>query len=648
MSINFFGMSALGGKNYGEVWQPKTQRLMVGRDIAPMTSSEMEGKVDRAVTIGKGDDVAFMSQRIFNFAKNKTQNGFSIRGFRSFENAEALASTDKGQSSLGSNVLHENDQYKLILERNGGSFSLTSYEKVTNEDGSEGFKQLEQVKFSGDAKISFAADGAPQILTGGAALRNGELTATGKDEILIRNSGAAVKAGENTTVYNFSPQSGEFSGGKNVTFLGSYNKSVFKDSEGETTYAGYFEESKIHGGDKSLGVFSGVFENSEINAGANDDSFSGYFSNSVINGGNGENTFKGLFLNHSTVNGGDDDDTFNGRFIASNLNGGKGDDTFGSRIDLNRLDYIAGKNDAYTGLGPDFIKSTIDAGEGDDTFEGIAWDSQINMGDGDDKATGIFTNSSLDGGEGNDTLSAMYSLASAFRGGGGDDAITLATAVASLVNGGEGEDKITLGRNQGDISPNAGVGGDHLMSQTRWLTPEQARHDERGLAFGELRANLVDASQEENRVSINNGQGTNQVATGDILAEEEPESVEEAMAEEKAVAGEKAVEAKNTALAAQANQSADDLALIKQTIPGQNEEEKADKPKVLGRYVAQGGDEALQEGGLAAVVKTGVGENLNFRAMDRGPAFERISDETPVSNLLRKAYDAYSWTAKLG
>lgn len=646
MSINFFGLSAMGGKNYGEVWQPKTQRLMVGRDIAPMTSSEPEGKIDRGVVIGKGDDVSFMSGKIFNFAKSQAQSGLTVRGFRSFENAAALSGMEKDTYSSGI-TLHDSDKYQVILERSGNGYTLAAYEKDP-DNKEQPLKQLEVVKFTGDAKISFNADGSPNIMTGAAALKGGELAATGSDEILVRTSGANVKAGVNTTVYNFSSQGGEFSGGSNVTYLGSYTDSLFKDSSGETTYAGYFNKSKFSGSDQSLGVFSGVFEKSDIEAGGNDDTFSGYFSESNINGGNGENTFSGLFLNQSVVKGGDDDDTFNGRFIASELFGGKGDDTFGNHIDLNHLGYIQGKQgQGYFGLGPDFIKANVDAGEGDDSFEGVAWDSQINLGEGDDQAEGIFTNSGVDGGEGNNRLTAMYSMASQFKAGSGDDEIILASAVASTVHTGEGNDKVVLGRNQDDTG-SGGLGGDNLMSVTRWLTPEQQRHDERGLAFGELRANLVDASEEENRVVINNGKGTNKVATGDIVEEQEPENAEEALAGEKAAAEEQTVAAENAEFAAQSKQSADSMAILEQAMPGQPTEEEAREAKILGRYVVQTGDEALQEGGLAAVVKTGAGENLTFRGMDRGPELERISDDNAVSHLLRKASDAYSWAKKLG
>ncbi|MDR1124636.1 MAG: hypothetical protein LBM64_01030 [Deltaproteobacteria bacterium] len=610
MSINFFGMNALGGKNYGEVWKPKTRRLMVGRDVAPITATEMEGKADRAVTLGKGDDVAFMSGKIFNFAKNLTQSGMSVRGFRSYETAGALNGMDKGaMSGLSGAVLHDSDKYRIVLDRSDGGFRLAAYEKFTDEAGQEQLRKLAKADFTDDAKISWE-NGAPKILSGAAARNGDTLAASGKDEILIRTSASKVKAGENTTVYNFSDSGGEFSGGNNVTYLGAYTQSVFKEGAGKSVYAGYFQKSKFSGNDNSLGRFSGVFENSEIEAGANDDIFSGYFSASKINGGNGENAFSGLFINQSAVSGGDDNDAFNGRFIASDLFGGKGDDAFGKHIDLNNLSYILPENDsAYYGLAPDFIKANLEAGEGDDKFEGVAWESRIHMGDGHDRAMGLFTASTLDGGEGDNNLSAMYSMASLFKAGGGNDVISLASSVASLINPGEGEDQVSLGRNQGKAG-DGGLGGDHLMPVTRWLTPEEARHDERGLAFGELRANLVDASRGKNRVTIHNGEGTNKVETGDIFAAQESGKAEEASAGEKAGASE--------------------------------------KRKAIGRYAVQSGDAPLREGGLAAVVKTGAGGNLSFRGLDRGPGYERLIDETPVSNLLRKASAAYSWTVRLG
>ncbi len=653
LSLFNFGSLMSDAKNIGDVWKPKTQRLRVGSDISPLTSTAVGETGNRTITVAEGDDVRLKSTGIFDWARQASKQGSQVKNFRLLDDAQFSPSAggqDKTQgASATSSVLY--DQGKRSVVFSGGKLFV-----LEKDDSGEPPVILDEFTVTGDSRLSWDKDGNAVFTSGRDALTGGKLVAGGANEILIRTSGVDVEAGAGTTVLNLSSEGGSFSGGDKVTYLGAYQGCTFEGGAGDTTYAGYFSDSTFLAG-KGKGLFSGVFEKAEIEGGDKDDQFSGYFSASTISGKGGTDIFNGMFLNGCKLSGDEDDDRFTGRFIDSALTSGAGNDVLGSLVDVAKAEnFKRPDGNTYRGLAADFVDTEVDAGEGNDSFNGVAFGGSLNLGAGDDSAAGVFTSVRVDGGEGNDSVTALYSRSSAFETGAGDNSFTLATATASVVHTGEGASIVNLGHSPGVSSQSDGATlSGSALTKTLWNTPDDPLPKE----FGELSNNRVEAELGENTIHMHNGQGINSVATGTATSQTE---AADRKSQKNQAAGKGKADSDTSDAAGQepaggfrmGTESSLPLPLLSaRTIDvsdvhsdarapetGKESAEDRHRRRALERYATLYGDALVTEGNTAAVINTGTEEEIILKGARR-QIYEAETDDMKRYTHKRNAFGQY-------
>ena len=197
MAIPLIGGFSSGqlARQLGETYQPKQQRLMVGRDVAAMTHSPLATQGTRDVVVGSAEDTRFSSTAIFNIAAQAAKSGFMVRDFRQIGNqagieGNILAATQSvdGQPTLPS---VSNGDYKATIDGE----TLTISEKSLDENDKEKWQAIKSVEVKGDTRLTWDDHGKPSILTGSAALPPGKLPADGPNEMPIRRPSAHVEAG---------------------------------------------------------------------------------------------------------------------------------------------------------------------------------------------------------------------------------------------------------------------------------------------------------------------------------------------------------------------------------------------------------------------------------------------------------------------
>ncbi len=435
------------------------------------------------VVVGKGDDVELNSRDLFNKVREAARSGKSVRQFRAISN-QHLSDGEVADDA----ALYRNGDWRADFA--DGMLTISGRNRETGA-----FEEVASLQVKEDTRVVWGADGAPQILTGRAAMTGGVLKATGENELLFRQSNCRVEAGQGTVVYNLCGAAGTYSGGDGVTYLGEYNGGTFTDTTGSVTFGGYFKDASFSGltGPAS---FSGVFEG--VNADLRDGkaTFSGYFSASAIRGSTDRGTtMSGMFLNACTIQGGDGDDMFSGRFINSSIDGGEGNNSFGDP-GMNLLRNLVAE--------ADFVNTEVTAGAGRDSLHSVVWGGVFDLGEGDDIADGVFSQTAILGGGGADTLNIDYANGASFDTGAGEgDVIDIATGVNNTVSTGEGDATITLGRN--------GVSG---QART-WQTAEEHDLHTRPTQTGEIARNTVVAASGETTIVINTGATSRQIATSD-------------------------------------------------------------------------------------------------------------------------------------
>lgn len=603
MMLSLFNLTNMGGsKRFGQPWAPKTQRCMVGRDVNPLTQTSAAVNLKRDLVRADGADTIFTSNQIFSAAKTAALQGHNLKNFRHVDTSDP-----EGLKAAESNALYRSDKHMVTFDKN----TLTVFEK--NDKGE--WEETQSVFAKEDIRLSWGGNGSPTIKTGSEAVSSkGVLKAEGVNEILIRVSGRDVEASGGTVVLNLSRQKGNFSGGDGVTYLGVYDElSTIAGGTGEMRYAGYFNGTEISQA-AGTGTFSGLFENITIDGGNEGNTFSGYFSQSTINGGNGKNVFSGMFVSGTNVLGGDSEDRFVGRFVETVLEGGGGNDTFGQGLNLNGSSYVLTDDDRnYTGLHSDFVDSTITSDTGNNTLNGMVTGGTVNFGAGNDTIRGAFIETEIKAGEGNDNISAMYSEQSSFLTGTGDDFVFLATSRNSSVTTGEGTNSVSMGYNPGvsTAESGTGLGGDAVLSNTSFSTPEEYRSRLVGLRFGELEANSINAAAGQNAIHVNNGSGTQSVYAGNRF-EEQPEETPAEL--EKTNPGS---EPKTGAGIAQESiaEAAQDTRDMMSSLPETKAQAPTDKQMrfALERYALISGNGPAKPDGPAVSVNTGVGESIDLQ-----------------------------------
>ncbi len=362
-------MMVPGVNSFGHLWVPKQSRLYVGRDVLAMPSAKPRQAAPWKKQVV--DDVATISKE----AHARYQAAMAENG-----NAEYSVKLSDGRSVTMRMLGQDQEDGGRIIEI-----------QVPGE------AEARRYTVSEDTRITFDENGAPRLLSGGAASAGGVLRAEGKNEILINFSSAKVEAGENTTIINFAGQGGEFTSGLNTTYLGSYSGAKFNDGAGTLTFAGVFDNSVINVG-LGQGDFSGVFTKSELNGGALNDNFSGYFNEVKASGNDGNDKFSGLFMEGSLADAGAGNDIINGRFIRSDILAGDGDDSIGDFR-------LSGSNTQEF----QFVGSALDTGAGKNRIRAATLNSVINLGEGDNRVYGVFQNSTLSNAEGNAKITALLS-----------------------------------------------------------------------------------------------------------------------------------------------------------------------------------------------------------------------------------------------
>lgn len=507
-------MSLLTGLNssinlgrIGSCWQPKSDRIRVGRDVGAFTATTFTEQTARNTVIGNGDDVALKSEDLFSRAKSAAQQGFGIRNFRAVSDQDLKDGAVKARGLIRSSGDYSVSFSDGALNIKNGDYSasiqdgtITIYQKHAEKDKAPTL--VMKAAITDDSRLVWNEDGTPELLTGNAARTGGILQAQSENEVILSVSGSNVKAGEGSVVWNLSGKAGNYSGGNNVSYLGTYNGGSFSNIEGSATFAGYFNQtsfSDISGNSK----FSGVFDEASIALEKGHGTFSGYFSASRISGAT-TNTMSGMFLNACDVRGGDGDDNFNGRFIGGTVDGGEGDNAFGyGNLSLMRKLVAPGipSPQSYMGVEADFINATVTAGSGKDRVNGVSWGSSFDLGQGDDSADGIFSHTIINGGGGNDALRAEYAAASTFNTGDGNNSVTLKTAISNSIITGDGVNAVMLGLNDVD------------SSATAWQTRDEYFNRTRPRETGELANNTVDTQRGESTVTVNNGETSRQAIT---------------------------------------------------------------------------------------------------------------------------------------
>lgn len=599
--------SMLNSGAYDGTWSPKSSRIMVGRDVGALTATTVNGDGIGRTVVAHGDDVTFKSRDIFALAKQAARQGMSVKGFRNV--------TDKSvyddKSVAGSSVLAENGAYRVSFS--GDSLHIRDKSKPLEDKDA-----VITIKITEDTRIAWNDDGSPQILQGAAARTRGVLAARGEGEILIRHSSVAVEAGSNSTVVNLNEKAGTFTGGTNVTFLGSYTGGTFSGTEGKVTYAGYFADVAF-GDISGRAVFSGVFENADIALSQGQGEFSGYFTaSSIMAGSEAGNRLGGLFMNGCSVQGGDGDDAFSGRFISSDVSGGGGDDTFGGGVSVSMQTKLYGRqlsdgmrlNREYQGIEADIIDSVVDAGEGNDTFNGVMWGGSLNLGDGDDTARGVFSKTTVNAGDGDDTLTASFADQTTFNTDAGKDMAVLETAVTSTVITGDGTNTVSLGK-------------DRNPSGMFWETRDSFFNNERPMEDGELQNNTVSAEKGETTLTVRNGGSSRQLSTSSLGGQEnEPASSE------------------GDALSDSARQRDEETGQTINTRTGVNRRTTA----ALAAYVRVSGSEPESKGALAVTVSTADGNTHTFNGIEREDA-RNTAEEGGIFRVTRRynGNGVYSW-----
>ena len=632
MGIPMYGIGAnlLSSKTIGQVWTPKSQRLVVGRDVSPISATAF-GEQSRSMVVADGDDVRFTSTDLYALAKTVAKSGQRVEDFRSVATKDLIYSNDprlevRNADGTTYRIAHTDVAENRALVSKGDTIAewgdkLVTFSNNTLQVWQKGKGDednlISQHVVTSDTRLSWDKGNNPVITSGSQALTDGTLKARESGDILIRKSGVDVEAGDNTTVINLSDKAGKFSGGNSVIYLGAYTGGEIISGSGMTNFAGYFENAAItaSGG---RGVFSGVFENTAIEAGSGSDSFSGYFSGATVSAGDGRNYFGGMFLNGSSVSGGENEDIFHGRLIDSLLDAGEGANIIGDYVNLNaKKRVVTREGKEYQGIESDFIGSEIKAGSGNDTFRGVTWGGSIDLGDGDNASSGIFSEATVRGGKGNDTLTALYSNLSSFDAGDGNDTVKLATAFSSTVRTGEGTTSVTLGRNLGEPGGKneKDFGGDDTTGST-WQTGQELLSRVAPKTFGELGGNSVDASVGDNLVTVNDGYNARSVHAADRDASGEDEKKNAKDTDDAA--------AKDGTALGQAMQAAEDeLSLVNGTAVSREaalEEETAPERKkrrtAAERYARQIGESGVEHGSTGATIKTGAGDDIAIKTYD--------------------------------
>ena len=497
MSIMNQARFMFGAKQLGEVWKPK------GASVPALEGSTPEQMAPSTCVLGDAVSIRNSAQTEYSRNRQDTRDGFHSDGFGSKKSSivsTAITGEDGSvQGQIRTQELKSTSKATVSLSvGHDGQKSLT----VDYKDGRESVS----VALDADTRVSWGSDGEPVISQGAQALSAGVLKAGGKDEILVRLSGANVVAGDGSTVINFSGKGGSFTGGTNVTYQGSYSDTSFDYALGSTVnFAGHFSNVAINA-KGSNASFSGVFENSAIEGGGNGNTYSGFFTGSIVNALEGDNMFSGLFMEKSQITTGAGNDEFTGRFVDSTIDAGDGDNVFGTGIDLH----------AFNESTSDFTNTIIASGKGKDKFFGKAYESTLDLGDGDDNIKGVFMDSHVSAGEGNDTIAAMYGNGTRFDAGAGNDLLAVGTGIGNSLITGSGNNQVIMGYNKegyGDSSSSLyGVGG--IVAKSTWQTGDEAARSAKPKEFGELSANNLDASQGENLITIHSGEATHTIRTG--------------------------------------------------------------------------------------------------------------------------------------
>ena len=577
-----------GSKQIGEVWKPNGSRIPLGE------GKEDEQKKQQTFTVGDTVNIRSSAEVSYANGRSAARNGFRVSGSQASNSASGITLDDSGART---EVLKRTEAATVSLSVDGDGLRSLN---IAYADGRESVTMA----IEEDMRISWDENGEPVITKGAAALNGNKLQATGQNEILIRMSGADVVAGDSTTVLNFSALAGNFSGGSDVTYLGSYTESTFTYDKGASVdFAGLFTNSifDVTGGNAS---FSGVFEGSTINADGPDTSYSGIFHSTLINAGNSDNLFTGLFLENTSITAGEGKDKFTGRFIDSDIDAGDGDNVFGGNFTLSTF----GQNTN------DFTNTTIKAGTGNDTFFSAATESNIDLGDGDNTVKGVFMDSSVKTGAGRDTISAMYGNSSVFNAGAGDDQLAVGTGFTNQIIAGAGKNNVTLGYNTkgyGDESYRL-YGVDSSLTDSRWQTLDERESKIDPKAFGEIRGNSISASEGENSITINSGQATHTIRTGVNKTEEEAieDSPENALVETRA-------QMQN---------------MLEEMVPVDGLD--GDKDEKEDRYMVAQGADLRSTGVIGATIDGGTDNALDVLVDDRVAGAERAAEKVLRSDEL--------------
>lgn len=608
----------------GSVWQPRQSNFMVGRDGFKTTSTEFQ----QADNTRKLTDTT----EIRDNAVNRLKADSTLARLGLSNQRDIKSTLVDGTLTYSQNVLSRNGTSISLETTAGGSRSLVIMTAADKQEAAvnPGFEP-ERIALTDDMRISIGNNGEVNIARGQNALNGGTLKASGANELLVRVSDINVEAGKGSTVLNLSDKSGTFSGGSDVTYLGSYNNATVLGGSGSTNFEGYFTNSLVSTLEQlsegsmaeartfGTGKFTGIFSNSTVNAGEANDKFSGTFNASTINGGNGKNVFEGTFLGGSQVLGGDASDHFTGLFINSKLDAGEGNNFFGDATS-----YGFGNVDAG------FINAEVVAGSGKDTFDGVAHASRIDLGDGDNTVGGVYTESFINTGAGNDQITIQFSTNSEVNTGDGDDAVRLATANSTFITTNGGMNTVDMGLNRGDRKRAQELYGGGHMADAVWYTATQDPFTSFGHEHGEQIGNFVNASSGNNIITFHNGASTQRVFSGDINTSQllnNDQTVQENTPENNAQYTQALLQN-----AAQAQESI--------TAPLASPAEVTERGRVLA------GDAPLTEGIMGTYINAGTGENISLKAVDRNGRDGH--DFHNLTNLMRKGVSsAYSFMANL-
>lgn len=604
--------SVLGAKKIGQLWTPKkyTNFAQIDRTVEDFIDDPITQVVGDTATIRKSAQAKYMA------ARSDARMGFGQLGFSRQSDIDVIA-PNRLQP-------HEDREQRLVATNNATVTLLSGSIRIDYTDG----RESQTVKLDQNVRISWDNKGDPLVQTGAAALTGGKLKAGGANEVLVRLTGVNVEAGENSTVVNFSDIGGRFSGGSNVTYQGAYTDSVFEYKFGVANFAGLFTSSSITtGNDKA--VFRGVFESTTIETGDAVNQFSGHFRGGSILAGNGVqitrdngdmlrhgNVFSGLFFEQIDIKSGSSDDKFIGRFIDAVIDGGDGDNEFGPGFMMAEL----------ATMDSGFTNSIISAGSGNDSFFSAAYDSRINLGDGDNSTKGVFMNSAVSTGSGNDHLTAMYSRNSVFDSGEGDDFVALGTAMANKIILNSGVNEVVLGYNIDDRhgNPSSIYGGDSRLTKSKWITSTEFANGLAAKEFGEIRGNMVDASQGENTITVNSGEGTHTVRSGEAKNEKEDDK-ENAVNGVGERLGEKLEELDkeaSTAMIDKINERGGDVILPGASPDGKDADESETDDEIFSleevqRFLDVSGSLPRKDGVIGVIIDGGVDEIIALRAHDR-------------------------------